>query len=206
MSSEEGRDLLALSLSNNQPTLSSSTSTSATTPSRSRGNRRSTEEKSKTITPPFPWAKDQRATVHSLKELLQKNIFTITGMVQCKSCETKFELGFDLQEKLIELFQFIQRNKATMLDRAPRVWMSPVLPKCEFCGEENSAKPFFGDTKKKAINWLFLLLGQMLGCCTLNQLKYFCKHNRRHRTGAKDRLLYSTYVELCKQLAPEWFL
>ncbi|KAL1809528.1 hypothetical protein ACET3Z_026518 [Daucus carota] len=29
---------------------------------------------------------------------------------------------------------------------------------------------------------------QMLGCCTVEQLKYFCKHTKNHRTGAKDRV------------------
>nr|KYP44833.1 hypothetical protein KK1_033639 [Cajanus cajan] len=92
-----------------------------------------------------------------------------------------------------------------MFDRAPTAWVNPVLPKCTECGKENSVKPILGNTKKKTINWLFLLLTQMLGFCTLNQLRYFCKHNKIHRTGAKDRLLYVTYMSLLNQLVPEWF-
>jgi hypothetical protein len=42
----------------------------------------------------------------------------------------------------------------------------------------------------------------MLGCCTLDQLKYFCKHTKNHRTGAKDRVLFLAYLGLCKQLDP----
>ncbi|KAJ6365106.1 hypothetical protein OIU76_029972 [Salix suchowensis] len=71
----------------------------------------------------------------------------------------------------------------------------------DFGSQENSAKPVIANKKRK-INWLFLLLGQMLGCCTLDQLKYFCKHTKNHRTGAKDRVLFLAYLGLCKQLDP----
>ncbi|KAK7351839.1 hypothetical protein VNO77_11571 [Canavalia gladiata] len=176
--------------------------------SRSGRNRRrvAEEEKSDTIPPPFPWATDRRAFIHSHKHLVDNNILTITGNVQCKRCEKKFEMEFNLDEKLAKLWMFIQNNNDTMHDRAPKVWMDPVLPKCEYCGQENSVRPLLVNTKKKEINWLFLLLGQMIGCCTLEQLKYFCKHTNNHRTGAKDRLLYSTYMGLCRQLLPEWFI
>ncbi|KAK7285211.1 hypothetical protein RJT34_19973 [Clitoria ternatea] len=43
---------------------------------------------------------------------------------------------------------------------------------------------------------------EMLGYCTLEQLKYFCKHTNCHRTHAKNRLLYSTNMGLIKQLEP----
>ncbi|XP_061372687.1 uncharacterized protein LOC133315130 [Gastrolobium bilobum] len=161
------------------------------------------EGKGDTVPVPFPWATDRRATVHSLSYLLEKQIFTITGEVQCKKCERKFELGFDLKEEFAQLWSFISKRKPTMHDRAPSAWMNPVLPTCKYCKQENCVKPIVADKKKKTINWLFLLLGQMLGCCTLEQLKYFCKHTKNHRTGAKDRVLYLTYLGLCKQLDPE---
>ncbi|KAL5140868.1 hypothetical protein HKD37_09G024317 [Glycine soja] len=166
---------------------------------------RSRRGKSKTITPPFPWATNRRATVHSYKYLLQNKIVTITGKVKCKRCDERFEMELDLKSKLGELLKFIQKKKCIMHDRAPNVWVVPVLPKCEHCGRENSVEPFLGDTKRRAINWLFLLLAQMLGFCNLKQLQYFCKHNNNHRTGAKDRIVYSTYMGLCKQLLPELF-
>ncbi|XVF01444.1 hypothetical protein REPUB_Repub04eG0089800 [Reevesia pubescens] len=159
------------------------------------------EGKSETVPPPFPWATTHRATIHSVNYLLSEHIFTITGDVQCKRCESQYEIAYDLQDKFAEIGSFIAENKSAMHDRAPLVWMNPVLPKCDFCDQENSAKPVISD-KKKSINWLFLLLGQMLGCCTLEQLKYFCKHTKNHRTGAKDRVLYLTYLGLCKQLDP----
>ncbi|KAK7409837.1 hypothetical protein VNO78_00190 [Psophocarpus tetragonolobus] len=156
--------------------------------------------KGETVPPPFPWATESRATIHSRNYLLQKNIVNITGKVQCKRCEHEFETSFNLEEKVAELRQFIQKERGSMHDRAPAAWMSPLLLKCSHCGRENCAKPILG--KKKDINWLFLLLGQMLGCCTLDQLKYFCKHTNNHRTGAKDRLLYLTYMTLYNQLLP----
>ncbi|KDP46232.1 hypothetical protein JCGZ_10072 [Jatropha curcas] len=173
-------------------------------PPRARRNTTQTprEGKSEIIPPPFPWATNHRATVHSMEYLLSKKIETISGAVHCKRCEKQYEMGFNLREKFVEVGTFIAENKASMHDRAPSVWMTPVLPSCKYCDQENSVKPLISE-KKKSINWLFLLLGQMLGCCTLEQLKYFCKHTKNHRTGAKDRVLYLTYLGLCKQLDPD---
>ncbi|KHN24853.1 hypothetical protein glysoja_040973 [Glycine soja] len=123
----------------------------------------------------------------------------------CNRCNERFEMEIDVESKLGELLKFIQKKKGRMHDRAPKVWVEPVLPRCQHCGRENSVEPLIADTKRKDINWLFLLLAQMLGCCTVKQLKYFCKHTNSHRTGAKDRLVYSTYMGLCKQLLPELF-
>lgn len=159
------------------------------------------EGKSEQVPAPFPWATTQRATVHSLNYLVNQQMVTITGEVQCKRCERHYEIEYDLQKKFVEVWDFVAKNKSSMHDRAPSVWMNPALPTCMYCEQENSAKPVIAE-KKKAINWLFLLLGQMLGCCTLEQLKYFCKHTKNHRTGAKDRVLYLTYLGLCKQLEP----
>ncbi|KAJ8763523.1 hypothetical protein K2173_002406 [Erythroxylum novogranatense] len=149
----------------------------------------------------YPWATDKRATVHSLEYLRSKQIRTISGLVQCKKCDRQFEIEYNLEEKFAEMGSFIAQYKNTMHDRAPSAWLNPVLPQCTYCNLENAARPVITD--KKAINWLFLLLGQMLGCCTLEQLKYFCKYTKNHRTGAKDRVLYLTYLGLCKQLDPD---
>ncbi|XP_009586652.1 uncharacterized protein [Nicotiana tomentosiformis] len=157
--------------------------------------------KSDTIQPPFPWATNRRATIHTLDYLLSKQLFTISGDVQCKRCERKYQMEFDLREKFVEIGTYIAENKAAMHDRAPDIWMNPLLPTCQFCKQENSVKPIISE-EKSSINWLFLLLGKMLGCCTLDDLKYFCEHTKNHRTGAKDRVLYLTYLTLCKQLDP----
>ncbi|KAK9287472.1 hypothetical protein L1049_015893 [Liquidambar formosana] len=157
--------------------------------------------KSDTVPALFPWATTHRATVYSMEHLLSNGIFTITGDVQCKRCEHQYQIDYDLREKFLEVGSFIDKNKSSMHDRAPSVWMNPILPTCKLCAQENCVKPIIAE-KKKSINWLFLLLGQMLGCCTLEQLKYFCKHTKNHRTGAKDRVLYLTYLGLCKQLDP----
>lgn len=175
-------------------------------PSRTTRNRRNPspaprEGKSETVPAPYPWATNHLATVHSLNYLLSKQMFKISGEVQCKRCDRQYEMEFDLREKFLEVGSFIAENKSSMHDRAPGVWMNPVLPACNFCEQENCVKPIISE-EKETINWLFLLLGQMLGCCTLEQLKYFCKHTKNHRTGAKDRVLYLTYLGLCKQLDP----
>ncbi|XP_055811953.1 uncharacterized protein LOC129881868 [Solanum dulcamara] len=154
-----------------------------------------------TITPPFPWATNSLAMVHTLEYLFSKQLFIISGDVQCKRCERKYNMEFDLKEKFFEIGSYIAENKIDMRERAPDIWMNPLLPTCQFCKQENSVKPIVSADKRN-INWLFLLLGQMLGCCTLDELKFFCEHTNNHRTGAKDRVLFLTYLTLCKQLDP----
>ncbi|KAE8696772.1 Cytoplasmic tRNA 2-thiolation protein 1 [Hibiscus syriacus] len=107
-------------------------------------------------------------------------------------------MEYDLIEKFTEIGGYIARNKHSMHDRTPPIWCNPVLPKRRFCGQENSAKLVIS-AKKRAINWLFLLLGQMVGCCTLEHPKYFCKHTNLHRTAAKDRVIYLAYLCLRKR-------
>ncbi|KAK7352134.1 hypothetical protein VNO80_17552 [Phaseolus coccineus] len=157
----------------------------------------------KTVPEPFPWATNKRATVHSQQYLLENNVRTIKGKIHCKKCDKDFELGLDLEDKLGELLKLIEKKDEYWHNRAPGVWLNPVFPECAFCGRQTTTKPII-EKNKKEINWLFLFLGQMLGCCTLDHLKYFCKHNDIHRTGAKDRLLYLTYTNLVKQLVPDF--
>ncbi|KAJ6409718.1 hypothetical protein OIU84_009256 [Salix udensis] len=154
------------------------------------------EGKGETVPVLYPWAMDRRAMVHSLDYLLSRRIETINGLVQCKRCEKQYEIGFDLRAKFEEIGAFIAENKNFMHDRAPSDWMNPVLPRCQFCKQENSAKPVIANKKQK-INWLFLLLGQMLGCCTLDQLKYFCKHTKNHRTGGLRTVFFILLILDC---------
>ncbi|XP_062081141.1 uncharacterized protein LOC133785943 [Humulus lupulus] len=170
--------------------------------SRGRRNLALRTEKEKTVPKLYPWFTTQRATVHSMEYLEWNRIVEIWGDVQCKRCDRKFEMRFNLRSEYEKLESFIAENKSELKDRAPRCWVSPVLPRCGFCREENAVRPVIAP-KKIAINWLFLLLGQLLGCCTLDQLKYFCKQTGNHRTGAKDRVLYLTYLGLCNQLVPK---
>ncbi|KAL8205253.1 hypothetical protein R6Q57_008804 [Mikania cordata] len=128
-------------------------------------------------------------------------IHVISGDVQCKRCNRQYQIKHDVKAKFGEISRYVIDNKYKMNDRAPPKWLNPVLPNCRFCDQENCVKPITAQNKKD-INWLFLLLGQMLGCCTLAQLKYFCKHTRNHQTGAKDRVFFLTYLGLCKQLEP----
>ncbi|EXB80820.1 hypothetical protein L484_020074 [Morus notabilis] len=157
--------------------------------------------KSETVPVLFPGAPPRRATVHSLDYLLSRNIVTNTGEMQCKQCDRRFEIVYNLPEEFQKLWKFIADKKAGMSDRAPEEWENPEFPDCKYCEEKGCVKPVVAE-KKREINWLFLLLGRFLKCLTLEQLKYFCKHSRNHRTGAKNRVLYLTYLGLCKQLDP----
>ncbi|KAK2440793.1 hypothetical protein QL285_012165 [Trifolium repens] len=121
---------------------------------------------------PFAWATNRRAKIHTLNYLLQNGIFDITGDVKCKSCQREFQISFNLMAKFDVISQYLITNMNNMRDRAPEIWMHPTLPRCVHCGQENSLKPVIAE-KKKNINWLFLLLGQLLGCCTLDHFEIF---------------------------------
>ncbi|KAL8140691.1 hypothetical protein V2J09_006712 [Rumex salicifolius] len=162
----------------------------------------SSRKKSETITPPFPWSTDKRCRIYTLRTLKSRGHVSIRGRVKCRKCEQSYEMSFDLDDKFVEVANYVLKNKDRLCHRAPAIWTNPELPRCRFCGQESSVKPEMAG-KKKNTNWLFLFLGQLLGCCTGEQLKYFCKHNGHHRTAAKDRLLYLAYLNICMQLAPE---
>ncbi|XP_054796677.1 uncharacterized protein LOC129302038 [Prosopis cineraria] len=159
------------------------------------------KHKETSIEPPYPWAKPSRAKVLSMEELLSRNITLISGDVHCKVCEEQYQIDFDLQTKFAEVASFIDETKDNMHDRAPKKWCNPENLDCKLCGSSKCVEPLV-NTKKRSTNWLFLFLGQMIGHCNIAYLRYFCKHVNRHRTAAKDRLLYSTYMDLRDQLDP----
>ncbi|XP_021732107.1 uncharacterized protein LOC110698911 [Chenopodium quinoa] len=159
--------------------------------------------KSKIIEPPYPWARDRRGTVHTLRYLIENNITKISGQVQCKKCNTIYEMDYDLEDKFREVAAIVIDQQDEWHDRALDQWTKhwKNYLTCRFCGTKESCKPVLSE-KKRSINWLFLFLGQTIGCCSLEQLKYFCKHIGIHRTGAKNRVLCYAYVALCQQLDP----
>ncbi|KAG2328341.1 hypothetical protein Bca52824_011069 [Brassica carinata] len=165
---------------------------------RSQSSRNRNED---TIPPPYPWTTNKRCTIQSLENLESKQITTITGDVQCKHCEKVYQISYNLREKFAEVENVFVTRKRLMRERAPAFWTNPEPMRCELCGRDKAVKPVIAE-RKSQINWLFLLLGQLLGYCTLEQLKNFCKHSKSHRTGAKDRVLYLTYLGLCKMLQP----
>ncbi|CAE5984104.1 unnamed protein product [Arabidopsis arenosa] len=152
------------------------------------------------IIPPYPWATKKPGEIQSIRDLSSNNLNVISGLVHCKTCDKTYKLEYNLMEKFSELYGYIKVNKEVMRQRAPAIWSTPRLIPCMTCKSE--MKPVMSG-RKEEINWLFLLLGQMLGCCTLDQLRFFCQLNSKHRTGSKDRVLYITYLGLCKQLDPE---
>lgn len=163
--------------------------------------RRTTSHDDETIPPPFPWATNRRATVHSLEHLLSSGLTMIRGEVQCRRCERKETVSYDLQAKFREVESFVRARQHMMHERAPTEWMNPVFAECAACAQPNCMRPVLAEGETDC-NWLFLFLGQSLGICTLSQLKWFCKHTQNHRTGAKDRVLYLSYIAIGNQLDP----
>lgn len=159
------------------------------------------EETAATIPPPYPWAGDRRCRVHTLKYLNSQKILHISGEVHCEKCDGTYEVQYNLQKKFSEVTAFVYANVEEMHHRAHTAWMNPVLLNCQLCKEENSARPVIAENKQK-INWLFLLLGQMLGFCSTNQLRYFCRHTGNYLTGGKDAVLFRVYMDLCRQVDP----
>ncbi|EPS69038.1 hypothetical protein M569_05737, partial [Genlisea aurea] len=174
-------------------------------PLRSRSNRSSKAArgppKPETIEAPFVWATNLRAKLHSMAQLLSDGIRSISGEMQCQRCNGNFVHSYDLEEKFWEVNGYIIENGGKMLQRAPERWLRPIYPSCSLCMESECARPVISE-KKRNINWLFLFLGQMIGSCTLDQLRYYCKHTENHRTGAKDRLVFLVYMSISMQLLP----
>ncbi|XP_031494923.1 uncharacterized protein LOC116260612 [Nymphaea colorata] len=150
------------------------------------------------IRPPYPWATDKRATVHPYEYLKANDIDKISGQVYCKRCEQVYTMEVELK-KVLEVCFIVVRNFHDSNNRATTEWLTPKMLDCEKCNQVACVKPVTNE-KKKNMNWLFLFVTQSLGYCTLEQLKYFCKHAKCHRTGAKDRVLHNTYVLLHNQL------
>uniref|UniRef100_A0ACD5T7S3 Uncharacterized protein n=1 Tax=Avena sativa TaxID=4498 RepID=A0ACD5T7S3_AVESA len=154
--------------------------------------------------PPFPWATNRVAIHRPISHLLALGITTVEGEVHCSHCDARNTVSYDIASKFQEVRDFVARNVHDMDDRAPDEWLdhNGLLRDCDACGQRRSVRPVIPPEKER-INWVFLLLGQKLGLCTLDQLKFFCARTRQHRTGAKDRVLYLAYMELCNQLCPD---
>lgn len=151
--------------------------------------------------PPFPWATGRPARHDTVEALLRRGVTTVEGHARCKRCGARKAIAYGLEAKFRALRDHIVANRHAMNDRAPDAWMYPALPDCDACGQKGAVWPEIA-ADKRGVNWMFLFLGQMLGCCTLEQLKYFCQNTGRHRTGAKNRVLYYAYIEMCNQLEP----
>ncbi|KAK1268438.1 hypothetical protein QJS04_geneDACA006335 [Acorus gramineus] len=155
-----------------------------------------------TIDRTFPWAGTERAIIRSLESLLSAKINTITGTVQCKICKGRLKVQYDILEKFEKLKAFIVAEKPNMQDKkAPYAWQHPKRGSCYMCLRHNTMEPLIWP-KKQGINWLFLLLGQTIGFCNEDQLRYLCKHNHVVRSGNMEELIYNTYFCLCKMLQP----
>ncbi|KAL1549486.1 hypothetical protein AAHA92_17587 [Salvia divinorum] len=115
----------------------------------------------------------RRRTSHlfrgSMEHLRANDIDTITGSVKCKRCDKKFQVECDLDAKFREVAEYVTMYHQDMCHRGPTVWDHPALLDCRFCGQHNCAKPV-ASKKERKINWLFLFLGQMVGCCKLLEL------------------------------------
>ncbi|CAF2158056.1 unnamed protein product [Brassica napus] len=135
------------------------------------------------------------------ENLESKQITTITGDVHCRHCKKVYQVSYHVRERFFEVENVFVTPKKGLRERAHPVWTNPKPVRCELCGRDKAAKPVIAD-RKSQINWLFLLLGKTLGYCTLEHLRNFCKHSKSPRTGAKDRVLYFTYMGLCKILEP----
>lgn len=152
----------------------------------------------------FPWVTSADLPVlHcTLESMLLKGITSVEGKATCNRCSAEVPIAYDLDAKFREVRDYVAANIHIMDDRAPEHWMCPRLPDCGSCGKKACMWPQIPNEKRE-INWLFLFLGQMLGCCTLEGLKFFCKNTKNHCTGAKTRVLYYAYIEMCRQLDPQ---
>lgn len=160
---------------------------------------RPTVLKTMVIEPPYPWATDQRARVHSLTQL--KGIRVVSGKAKC-SDHGHFTVSYNVKEKFREITEFIRNGKEGWNGWAPQPWTIPKPPVCNRKHCRGYCTVIISE-KKRAIDWLFLVLGQHVGLCSPAQLRYFCKHNHLPYNGSRLEGLYKVYLTLCKQLHPQ---
>ena len=82
----------------------------------------------------------------------------------------------EVQPALYSLMTYFMRHRDSMHDRAPRHWTAPQPLACRLCGLAEHARPVVAP-KKRHINWLFLLLTETLGTCTLEQPRNILRSN-----------------------------
>uniref|UniRef100_A0A803P1E2 DUF7086 domain-containing protein n=1 Tax=Cannabis sativa TaxID=3483 RepID=A0A803P1E2_CANSA len=184
--------------SSEKPRIQRRTTNSSSEPTASENN--NDDDNDGIAAAPYPWAKKKPGFIHSMEYLVNNKIVMIGGMVNCDKCKKSFKMELELMSHYNRLKSYIAQEKGVMNDRAPEIWLNPIRPNCIYCHSDKTT-PVVA-SKDEEINWLFLLLGQWLGICTLTHLKFFCMCTKNHRTGAKDRVLYLTYLDLCKQLTP----
>ncbi|XP_020086162.1 uncharacterized protein LOC109708753 [Ananas comosus] len=153
--------------------------------------------------PPFPWAGDCPATVRPINWLRANGITHVHGEVRCGSCGVQKVVSYELESKVGDTRNFMYSLRHYLDDHVQPVWSKAKLLPCDSCGGSGCVGPVI-PARDEDINWLFMLLGQTLAALSLAQLKNFCGKTRIHRTGTKSRLLFNAYVELCRQLIPDW--
>ncbi|KAF4353400.1 hypothetical protein G4B88_007182 [Cannabis sativa] len=167
-----------------KPRIQRRTTNSSSEPTASENN--NDEDNDGIAAAPYPWAKKKPGFIHSMEYLVNNKIVMIGGMVNCDKCKKSFKMELELMSHYNRLKSYIAQEKGVMNDRAPEIWLNPIRPNCIYCHSDKTT-PVVA-SKDEEINWLFLLLGQWLGICTLTHLKFFCMCTKNHRTGAKDRI------------------
>ncbi|XP_021849478.1 uncharacterized protein [Spinacia oleracea] len=173
--------------------------------------------------PLYPHAKPEPAKIHSLNYLLQNHILIVSKDFKCgnSECNQMYKVTYDIQTKFQELVEFIRTEKDKSLNGgvAPEKWLTPTttLPECSNCRRKCDVDSLLGSDDRVSesayhkIDWLFLLLGRLLGVCEWNQLNYFCINNNIDRSvngmvASTSQLLYRVYFDLCRQLQPHQHL
>ncbi|KAF0926545.1 hypothetical protein E2562_026033 [Oryza meyeriana var. granulata] len=91
--------------------------------------------------PPYPWATNEMAKHHSLAELRRRGITTLKGEAQCRRCDTRKMMVYNIEDKFQEVAKYFRENCLDMNDRASARWMNPTIPDCDNCGQKNSMRP-----------------------------------------------------------------
>ncbi|KAM6574386.1 hypothetical protein CsatA_022713 [Cannabis sativa] len=164
--------------------------------------------------PLYPWARAQPCKVYSFNYLMTNKIMVIKGRVECNICRREFVKELDLQDEfhnigmglIREMTRNMKENRSGHRDGAvvPRPYATLG---CKVCGHKDSVRPIVLDDNDiddfYDINWLFLMLSQLLGWCTCVQLMHFCSTNKIPYSNKtyKDRLLFLTYMDLWRQFS-----
>lgn len=155
--------------------------------------------------PPFPWAANTTGTkICTLEYILYTlHIDSVSADFKCMICGDVEKVEYNLAHKYMQVSDYIHRKGTKMGGIASNSWQFPTRPQCKNCNNKRRCLEEVIKKDNNSINWLFLFVGKLIGCCKVQQLKEFCEQNEIECSGTKPRLVYLTYLGLCKQLDPQ---
>ncbi|KAK1583437.1 hypothetical protein Q3G72_023773 [Acer saccharum] len=149
----------------------------------------------------FAWATARNSLVQTLDYLEAHNLETIQGRLICDGCRQITVMETNVRQHVDEIQNYIVQNDIDLQGLAPLPWFQPNPPVCQLCNC-SYLKPVLPPDMAH-INWLFLFCENLIGFCSVKQLRFFLRENGKlDNRKSKQRLVYCMFREIARQLRP----